>query len=63
MRLLRFRPRVMASLEEGLTVGELLLILLVVGVAIAGTVAVSLSLSRPIPPGTTAPAAESAPRP
>jgi|LauGreDrversion4_2_1035121.scaffolds.fasta_scaffold76214_3 hypothetical protein len=53
----------MASPEEGLTVGELLLILLVVGVAIAGTVAVSLSLSRPIPPGTTAPAAESAPRP
>jgi hypothetical protein len=44
-------------------VGELLLILLVVGVAIAGTVAVSLSLSRPIQPGATAPAAESAPRP
>jgi len=53
----------MASPEAGLTVGELLLILLVVGVAIAGTVAVSLSLSRPIQPGATAPAAESAPRP
>lgn len=54
----------MASPDAGLTVGELLLILLVVGVAIAGTVAVSLSLSRPIQPGTTTvPAAESAPRP
>ncbi len=64
MRLLRFRFRTLASSDAGLTVGELLLVLLVVGVAIAGTVAVALSLSRPLQPATTtAPAAESAPRP
>lgn len=63
MSLLRFRSRAVTSADSGLTVGELLLILLVVGVAIAGTVAVSLTLFRPQGSGTTAPAGQSAPRP